>query len=78
MHFTRNLFAPNLQQWEQEGHQCWQMFEWIGGGHPSQVAQMLNAEGLWAIMKEKWPETLGEVNPNNDKIEALFGDQGGY
>lgn len=25
-----------------------------------------------------FPEALGDENPNNQRIEKLFGDQGGY
>lgn len=36
------------------------------------------AEGVWQEISERWPEILGPVNPHNDEIRQLFGDQGGY
>jgi len=33
---------------------------------------------LWRKINENFPYILGDENPNNDKIEELFGDQGGH
>ena len=54
------------------------MFEAIGGGHPSTTSQILMAEAVWTELEANYPDVLGPVNPNNDEIERLFGDQGGY
>jgi hypothetical protein len=44
----------------------------------SQIAQPLIADVLWRNILKKLPHILGDENPNNDKIEHLFGDQGGH
>jgi hypothetical protein len=43
-----------------------------------QMAQPLIAKVLWDNIMENFPEALGDENPNNERIEKLFGDQGGY
>jgi hypothetical protein len=48
------------------------------GMHTTQGAVASLAEVLWTKLEKDHPEFLGAVNPNNDKIEAMFGDQGGY
>lgn len=50
----------------------------IDGFHPSQLGHKLLAEYLVQDLSEKYPGIFGEVNPNNEKIKQLFGDQGGY
>lgn len=43
--------------------------------HPSGLAQPILAKALW----DKLPESFkGPINPNNDRIRALFGGQSGY
>ena len=45
------------------------------------VYQICNAEmakNIWRDLTEKLPEVLGKENPYNEKIKAIFGDQGGY
>jgi len=36
------------------------------------------ADKIWEHLEAEKPEWLGPVNPNNDLITQLFGDQGGY
>jgi hypothetical protein len=43
-----------------------------------QRAQPLIARVLWDDIMENFPEALGDENPNNQRIEELFGDQGGH
>lgn len=35
-------------------------------------------EAMWSEIEESYPEILGKVNPNNNLIRAIFGDQGGH
>jgi len=42
------------------------------------MAQPLIAEVLWEDIMNNFPEALGDENPNNKKIENLFGNQGGH
>lgn len=43
-----------------------------------QLAQPLITEVLWKNIMQKFPYIVGDENPNNDKIQELFGDQGGH
>lgn len=54
------------------------LYQPVGGGHPSQTAHALWADAIWNYMESNWPQILGPVNPYNSQIEAIFGDQGGY
>jgi len=48
------------------------------GFHPSQLGNTLFAEALWDFISTTYPDAIGDVNPFNDDIDRLFGDQGGY
>ena len=72
------LSEDTVRAWEAEGRDGKDLFEAVGGGHPSTNSQILMAEALWAELEANHTGVLGPVNPNNDEIERLFGDQGGY
>ncbi|KAL0490188.1 acyloxyacyl hydrolase, partial [Acrasis kona] len=55
-----------------------EMIEPFDGFHPSQLLGSLTADVIWDFLEKNHPDAIGEVNPYNDKIEELFGDQGGY
>jgi hypothetical protein len=42
------------------------------------MAQPLIAKVLWNNIVKNFPEALGDENPNNHRIEKLFGNQGGH
>jgi len=65
-------------RWESLGGETWQLIEPADGFHPNQIAHSLFADFMWNTLMENVPHFLGDVNPNNDLIESLFGDQGGY
>jgi acyloxyacyl hydrolase len=67
-----------VDKWVSEGHVAAELFEPVGGGHPSQSAQALTAAALWKALEAQRPDILGPVNPNNERIKQLFGDQGGH
>jgi len=50
----------------------------MDGGHPSVSGEILMGQYMWEILERTHPEVLGPVNPNNQRIQELFGDQGGY
>eukprot|EP00002_Diphylleia_rotans_P012580 TRINITY_DN2460_c0_g2_i1.p1 TRINITY_DN2460_c0_g2~~TRINITY_DN2460_c0_g2_i1.p1 ORF type:complete len:545 (+),score=119.79 TRINITY_DN2460_c0_g2_i1:54-1688(+) len=55
------------------------LIEPIDGFHPSLVyGHPILAEYTWEIINRKWPNWIGEPNRNNEAIQQLFGDQGGY
>ena len=60
------------------GREPWEVIEVIDGFHTNQNGHYLYAESIWEILTQSYPEWLGPVNPNNDQITLMFGDQGGY
>jgi len=44
------------------------------GFHPSQVGMSMQAEYMWEELLEGKDDIIGARNPNNEKIDALFGD----
>ena len=60
------------------GGQAFDLIESGDGFHPSQTGNMVLAEKLWKDLATNRPQWLPKLNPNNAKIQALFGDQGGY
>jgi len=67
-----------IQKWEAAGKDPAKLIEPVDGFHPSQTANALFADWLWASIQNDHPDWIGEVNPNNETITKLFGDQGGY
>ena len=67
-----------FSRWEAQGGQAWQLLEPVDGFHMNQIANALAADTFWDILNDARPEWLGPVNPYNDMISKLFGDQGGY
>jgi acyloxyacyl hydrolase len=57
----------------ERGGQPWELIEPIDGFHPSQIANSLFAEYFWNEIQRDHPDMLGQVNPNNAAIEAMFG-----
>jgi len=72
---------PDLQyhaDYEAAGNNLADLYEVIDGGHPSLTGETLCGEYMWRNLESMYPELLGPVNPNNQKIQDIFGDQGGY
>jgi len=67
-----------INKWVKMGHQKSDLIEPTDGFHPSQTANALLAEMLWEYLENSFPEAIGNVNPYNDQIQKIFGDQGGY
>jgi len=42
------------------------------------MANVLIAEYTWSYLEKYLPHYLGDINPHNDEIIKVFGDQGGY
>ena len=66
------------QEWKRKGHPVYELIEPVDGFHPTLLAESLAAKTLWRILESKVPHVLGKVNPQNEIIRLLFGDQGGY
>ena len=43
-----------------------------------QIAETKFADAIYESLEKNHPDYLGKINPFNDKIEEIFGDQGGY
>jgi len=76
--YIDNPFHQVIDNWVAGGGQVHQLVEPVDSLHPTQVAQSLIAEQVWSDLERKAPHILGPVNPNNQMIQELFGDQGGH
>jgi len=75
---TFSLLNKAVQDWVAAGHKARDLIEPTDGFHPSQTANALLANNLWANLTAGFPQAIGAVNPHNGDIIAKFGDQGGY
>jgi acyloxyacyl hydrolase len=69
---------PAIDIWTKKGGQTWQLLEPVDGFHSNQYGQALTTAVVWEEAEKLKPGVFGSQNPNNDKIEQLFGDQGAY
>ncbi len=80
--FKAHYFDPPIglvfKRWEEQGGKPWELIEPVDGFHPNQIANALNTEVMWELMRNYTPEVIPPVNPFNSMIEKKFGDQGGY
>ena len=67
-----------IEKWTSQGGDPFDLISHVDGFHPSQIFNMLLGDYLWENIMKDHPEWIGPVNPNNDRIKQLFGDQGGY
>ena len=67
-----------INKWTEMGGQPWELIEPVDGFHTNQYAHALYADVLWEYLEKYYPDWLGPVNPFNDVITKIFGDQGGY
>ena len=44
----------------------------------NQIANAIAADVFWEMLNTQRPNWIGAVNPYNDAITKIFGDQGGY
>jgi acyloxyacyl hydrolase len=58
------------------GRELWKLVEPIDGFHMNQDANALLADEIWSIIESKH-DWLGNINPYNNEILKIFGDQGG-
>jgi len=67
-----------INNWKAQGKDPALLIEPVDGFHPGQQFNALMADYFWQALLRDKPEWLGPVNPNNDLITQLFGNQGGY
>ena len=78
IHYVANPFKAVLDQWVEDGGEIHELIEPVDSLHPTQAAQALITENIWSHLETNLPWVLGPVNPNNELIDKLFGDQGGH
>jgi len=64
--------------WTKRGGHVWDLIEPVDGFHPSQIANSLLTEVIWSRISSNYTYLINPINPNNELIYRLFGDQGGY
>lgn len=70
--------AELLEEWARMGHAKSELIEAVDGFHPDTYALSLIADWVVKRLDVDMPEALGPVNPFNEQIKKLFGNQGGY
>ncbi|XP_059164446.1 acyloxyacyl hydrolase-like [Physella acuta] len=78
MHFLEFNHHEVLKKWLDSGREAWEMMDAIDSFHTSQDFQAFSAEHIWNQTLASFPQALGPVNPHNDRIVQLFGQQGGH
>nr|KAG5708000.1 hypothetical protein BaRGS_025138 [Batillaria attramentaria] len=78
VYFMENPINKAISIWEGQGGQPWELLEPVDGFHSNQAGQALTAKVVWEEAEKMVPGVFGPTNPNNDKIEKIFGDQGAY
>ena len=78
VHYIDSPIALVFERWEASGGEPWQLIEPVDGFHPNQQTNFLLTGVTWELMRNNTPWMIPPTNPNNAKIEAKFGDQGGY
>jgi len=76
IHYFDCPLQATIDMWTKQGGQVWQLIEPVDGFHPTQIADAIATEVLWEQYEQE--DLLAPINPNNDLILKLFGDQGGY
>jgi len=69
-------FAQVISMWTKMGGQTFELIEPVDGFHPNQLGNALGTEVMWSLYEQN--NLLPPINPNNDLIKQMFGDQGGY
>ncbi|XP_055891479.1 acyloxyacyl hydrolase-like isoform X1 [Biomphalaria glabrata] len=78
LYYLDNPINQAIKKWVAQGGQAWQLIEPVDGFHDNQMGQAFVAGVIWDDLMAMSPDIFGPVNPNNDQIGNLFGDQGGY
>ena len=66
------------RDWINVGGKIWQLIEPVDGFHPNQYDMALFGRSMWNKLEKYHPEIVGGINPFNEEIDKIFGDQGGY
>lgn len=74
----RLVYIEVIKIWTAQGGQVYELIEPVDGFHPSQIGNALVADYMWKQIEANYPHIMPPINPNNDQIDKLFGDQGTY
>ena len=72
------IYLKVINKWVAMGREIWELIEPIDGFHMNQDANALLADEIWSLLETKYPSWIGNINPFNDEIIKIFGDQNGY
>jgi acyloxyacyl hydrolase len=72
LHYIPNPVAALIEKWVSAGGAVWELIEPVDGFHPNQQAMSLIASDLVDFLEAN--KILPPVNPNNAKIQQLFGN----
>jgi acyloxyacyl hydrolase len=78
MYYFGSPINEVIKIWTAQGGQVYELIEPVDGFHPSQIGNALVADYMWKQIEANYPHIMPPINPNNDQIDKLFGDQGGY
>jgi len=67
-----------VQDYKDGGGDAVDLFEPVDGFHPSHLMNQMLSDVVWGFLETDFPEAIGEINPFNDEIRNVFGDQGGF
>ena len=70
--------AEALDELKKEGKDPAELIEPVDGFHPGEYGHRLLARIIWDHITQKTPHFVSAVNPHNQDIQNIFGDQGGY
>ncbi|XP_021349961.1 acyloxyacyl hydrolase-like isoform X2 [Mizuhopecten yessoensis] len=76
--YLENPVFKVFEHWRNLGRPLWELLEPVDGFHTNQLGQALTGQVLWQILETEYPDAIGPINPFNNKIKAIFGDQEGY
>ncbi|PIK38283.1 putative acyloxyacyl hydrolase-like [Apostichopus japonicus] len=94
LHYEVFDITKVLKKWVKEGGHAKDLIEPVDGFHPSQkqtsemsclvlqttqqLANFLSAKKFWEDLDKTFPNGIVKMNPHNNQIRELFGNQGGY
>ena len=67
-----------VDEFKDGGGDAADLFEPVDGFHPSHLMNQMLSDVVWDYLEKEFPEAIGPVNPFNDEIRMVFGDQGGF
>lgn len=70
--FYNPRWAEMFSDYQQAGYDLKNLIEPADGFHPSQAGNALFAQQFFLWMETEHPEVLGDVNPHNAEIDAMF------